>query len=294
MMRKGVLILLSCMAIALSLLVPSLVIERAFAAPALEAVGDVEWSYDGCLDENGIPHVIYSTQEGLVFADVYGGRIENRRLVSPSDAQEACMVYTREDVFLIAFIVEGEFFETTLELMTYDGKDVLGATTVLSSASYHDPCMAYMGNTLYLAIEQGGSGEGSNSFSSDIAFLSSTDDGATWSAPSILFDSMRDESKPSMAAFGNRLYLSFVQAQDEEYSQQGNAWEAEDDAVMISSMGTTGVWSDPFRLSYDIAEVSDPALLIYGDDLGMVWATNIGENGVENTASFSCMLFASP
>jgi len=261
------------------------------AQTTLQRTDDQEWDYDGCIDDNGIVHIVHSTQEGLVFSDYHGGIIENPRLLTSEDAEQAAMIYTEDDFFLIAYIVEADFFNTQLRLIKYDGKKVVDRSTLLEGATYHNPSFAYFGSDLYLAFEQGGSADDSVAFSSDIALMKSADDGDTWTQPSVLFESELDEMMPSLAVFGGRLYVSFSQTQGEEVSHQGNAWNAEDDAVLISSSGNGQKWTEPYRVSYDISKIEAPTLLPYKDRLALVWVTNLGDYGIENTESIAATLF---
>ncbi|MBN1391060.1 MAG: hypothetical protein JXA22_10515, partial [Candidatus Thermoplasmatota archaeon] len=257
----------------------------------LERVDGQEWDFDGCMDEDGIVHIIHSTQEGLMFSDYHGGMIENSRLITDEDAEQAAMIFTQDRFFLIAYIVEGDFFSTALRMIRYDGSNVVDKWTILEDASYHNPSLSYFGGSLYLAIEQGGSAGESVGFSSDIAILNSPDNGDTWSEPLVLFQSDLNEMMPSLAVFGGRLFVSFLQTQGEEVTHQGNAWEAEDDAILISSSADGSVWTEPYRASYDIASIEDPAIIDYKDRLALVWATNIGDHGIENTESIAACLF---
>ena len=91
-----------------------------------------------------------------------------------------------------------------------------------------------------MAFEQGGSTEGSTDFSSDIAILTSANDGVDWDlTPQVLFSSPKNEMEPSLATYNSKLYLSFLQAQDEN-TAHGNAIEAEENAVLISSFTNAG------------------------------------------------------
>ncbi len=273
------------------LLLSSITALEALGDPALDPVAYQAWGFDGCIDNEGAVHIVHSTLEGLMFADMIGNGFVDPRSISTEDAQEAFMVFTGDDVFLVAYIMELDFFDTALRTIRYDGTVVLDTWTVLEGASYHNPTMTYFGGALYMAFEQGGSADGSEGFSSDIAVITSMDNGRTWTAPEVLFESQKDEKDPSLAVYDGKLYLSFVQTQEVETSHQGNAWEAEDNAVLISSFKSATGWSAPYRVSYDIAEVANPAIVPYRDQLAVVWATNMGTNGIENVQSISCTLY---
>ncbi|MBN1540066.1 MAG: hypothetical protein JW939_07970, partial [Candidatus Thermoplasmatota archaeon] len=277
--------------IGLTLVVSSFIFVLASEGTTLERMDDQEWDLDGCIDEDGIVHIVHSTQEGLMFSDYHGGVMENSRSITDEDAEQAAMIYTQDSFFLIAYIVEADFFNTAIRMIRYDGSDVLDRWTILEDASYHNPALSYFKGSLYLVFEQGGSADGSVGFSSDIAIVSSADDGDTWSEPTVLFRSDLDEMVPSLAVFNGRLFVSFIQTQGEEVTHQGNAWEAEDDAILISSSPDGSVWTEPYRVSYDIARIEDPAIINYKDRLALAWVTNIGGYGIENTESIATCLY---
>ena len=71
----------------------------------LVRVDDQEWGYDGCMDADGNVHLIHSTQEGLIFSDLRGEEMEDPRLITSEDAEQAAMILTNDGSFLIAYIV---------------------------------------------------------------------------------------------------------------------------------------------------------------------------------------------
>ncbi|MGA1792949.1 MAG: hypothetical protein ACMUHM_03270, partial [Thermoplasmatota archaeon] len=139
----------------------------------LVRVDDQEWGYDGCIDADGNVHLIHSTQEGLVFSDLKGEDIVNPRLITSEDAEQAAMIFTDEGYFLIAYIVEGDFFNTVLRVIKYSDGNIGDPKTVIEGAPFHNPTFSYYHDSLYLAFEQGGSAAESVGFSSDIAIISS-------------------------------------------------------------------------------------------------------------------------
>ena len=96
----------------------------------LEELDSQIWDVTGCMDSDGDLHVAYCTPDGLVFSDYDDGEMINEIYLTTDDAQEPSIVYCEDlDVgtgyFLIAYIVERDFFNTDLMFYRYDGEHII-------------------------------------------------------------------------------------------------------------------------------------------------------------------------
>jgi len=266
----------------------------------LEELDSQIWDVTGCMDSDGDMHVAYCTPDGLVFSDYDNGEMINEIYLTTDDAQEPSIVYCEDlDVgngyFLIAYIVERDFFNTDLMLYRYDGEHIVSPLKITGGARFHNPSLSFSDdgtNRLYLAFDQGGSADGSIGFSNDIAITLSDDFGETWEDPIIPgFNSFENEMGPSLHYNNGKMHISFVRNLDSEAGSQGNAQDIESTALYTSHMSNDGIWEDPVRITYDIAEVTDPFLLSYKSKLIVVWQTNVGESGIENIRTYECHFY---
>ena len=80
----------------LSLLIPLTIGATTCAEVTLEKVEDQIWDIDGCIDSNGDIHLVYCTQNGLMFSDYNDGEMQNTIHLTDEDAEEPSIVYSEE------------------------------------------------------------------------------------------------------------------------------------------------------------------------------------------------------
>jgi len=86
--------------LATMLVVPALFLQFGSAQSTLERIDDQIWDMDGCTDENENLFVVYSTQDGMMFADYGNGYIENAVKVSDEDLNAVIKTYNESRTLL--------------------------------------------------------------------------------------------------------------------------------------------------------------------------------------------------
>jgi hypothetical protein len=240
------------------------------------------WEISACQDSTGAIRVCFVNDGGLQFGSYLNGAITNKITLSEEDAQQPCIL-ANGTALLVAFIVEAEDFNTTIEVMGFNGSGWGAPHTVLSGATLLEPTLALFNGLYYLAYAQSGADEDSVGLSNDVSITTSPD-GLNWSTPIVIAGSVGNEGAPSLAVCEGRLYIAFMRSGEDIGVVAGQP----STELYLASSANGASWSAAERVTFDSADSLSPQLFTYNGRLNVVWSSNIDDDGFDINTDILC------